>query len=165
MPILKIFLLAMFFLAANTYITRFYYAKGNSYVPVLFSIINVFLINIAVIYLFIDSLGAMAIAWGTFISSVINFVMLAIYANRKFKLAFFVEENKEIWKIFLAVILVGIITYLSSEFLLFEYKWLTFIVGVTIFGISFVGIFLLLGIKEAKLILMKLNSSIKRLMK
>ena len=104
-------------------------------------------------------------SWGTFISSVINFVMLAIYANRKFNLAFFVEENKEIWKIFLAVILVGIITYLSSEFLLFEYKWLTFIVGVTIFGISFVGIFLLLGIKEVKLILMKLNSSIKRLMK
>ena len=91
--------------------------------------------------------------------------MLAIYANRKFKLAFFVEENKEIWKIFLAVILVGIITYLSSEFLLFDNKWLTFIVGVTIFGISFVGVFLLLGIKEAKVILMKLNSSIKRLMK
>lgn len=165
MPILKIFLLAMFFLAANTYITRFYYAKGNSYVPVLFSIINVFLINIAVIYLFIDSLGAVAIAWGTFISSVINFVMLAIYANRKFNLAFFVEVNKGIWKVFLAVILVGIITYLSSEFLLFANKWLTFIVGVTIFGISFVGIFLLLGIKEAKVILMKLNSSIKRLMK
>ena len=34
------------------------------YVPVLFSIINVFLINIGVIYLFIGSIGAMAIAWG-----------------------------------------------------------------------------------------------------
>jgi len=164
-PILKIFVLSMFFLAANTYVTRFYYAKGNSFVPVIFSIINVFLINISVIYLFIDSHGAMAIAWGTFISSAINYIMLAIYANRKFELTFFNKWNKDFWKVFVSIVLIGIVTYLSSEFLIFEYKWLTFIVGLSIFTISFAGIFLLLGIKEAKSILVKLKGMVKSLIK
>jgi len=85
-PIFRVFTLSMFFLAANTYITRFYYAKANSLVPVIFSLISVFGINIAVIYLMIDSYGASAIAYGTVISAAVNFVMLAIYARVKWKL-------------------------------------------------------------------------------
>lgn len=86
----------MFFLAANTYVTRFYYAKGNSITPVIFSIINVFVINIIIIYFFIDSIGAMAIAWGTLISSVINFIMLFVYANKKYELTFLIAGTKEL---------------------------------------------------------------------
>ncbi|KAA0967096.1 oligosaccharide flippase family protein [Sporosarcina sp. ANT_H38] len=85
-PIFRVFTLSMFFLAANTYITRFYYAKANSIVPVIFSLISVFGINIAVIYMMIDSHGASAIAYGTVISAAVNFVMLAIYARVKWKL-------------------------------------------------------------------------------
>lgn len=165
LPILKIFLLSMFFLAANTYITRFYYAKGNSYTPVLFSIINVFVINIAVIYIWIDSVGVMAIVWGTFISSVINLAMLAFYARQKYILRFFTRENKGIGGIFLAIISVGVVTYFSSEFLTFENKWLTFLIGIIVFSISFAGFFLLFRVKEAISILVKLNSGLKRLIK
>ena len=85
-PIFKVFALSMFFLAANTYVTRFYYAKGNSMLPVIFSLISVLGINIAIIYLFIDSLGPTAIAYGTVISSAINLLMLVIYARVKWKL-------------------------------------------------------------------------------
>ncbi|MFS0688579.1 murein biosynthesis integral membrane protein MurJ [Sporosarcina sp. 179-K 8C2 HS] len=85
-PIFKVFALSMFFLAANTYVTRFYYAKGNSMLPVIFSLISVLGINIAIIYALIDSLGASAIAYGTVISSAINLIMLVIYARVKWKL-------------------------------------------------------------------------------
>ncbi|NYF23857.1 murein biosynthesis integral membrane protein MurJ [Sporosarcina sp. JAI121] len=85
-PLFRVFTLSMFFLAANTYITRFYYAKANSLVPVIFSLINVFVINLGVIYLMIDSYGASAIAYGTVISAAMNFVMLAVYARVKWKL-------------------------------------------------------------------------------
>src|SRR5690606_31176853 len=56
-PVMQIFALSMFFLAANTYITRFYYAKGDSLIPVVFSIVNVFVVNIAVMYLLADVAG------------------------------------------------------------------------------------------------------------
>lgn len=85
-PIFRAFTLSMFFLAANTYITRFYYAKGNSLAPVVFSLISVFGINIAVIYAMMDEFGASAIAYGTVISAAVNFAMLAIYARVKWKL-------------------------------------------------------------------------------
>ena len=85
-PIFKAFALSMFFLAATTYVTRFYYAKGNSILPVIFSLISVLGINIAFIHFFIDSLGAPAIAYGTVIGSAFNFVMLIIYARVKWKL-------------------------------------------------------------------------------
>lgn len=84
-PIFRAFSLSMFFLAANTYITRFYYAKGNSIVPVIFSIISVLGINIGVIYLMIESYGATSIAYGTVISATANFVMLVIYARIRWK--------------------------------------------------------------------------------
>lgn len=85
-PIFQVFALSMFFLAATTYVTRFYYAKGNSVLPVIFSLISVLGINIAIIYLFVDSMGATAIAYGTFISSAFNLLMLVIYARVKWKL-------------------------------------------------------------------------------
>ena len=85
-PIFRAFTLSMFFLAANTYITRFYYAKANSLIPVLFSLISVFGINLVVIFTMLDSFGAPAIAYGTVISAAANFVMLAVYARWKWKL-------------------------------------------------------------------------------
>lgn len=85
-PIFKVFTLSMFFLAANTFVTRFYYAKGNSFIPVIFSLINVFGINLLVTYYLIDGYGATAIAYGTVISAVTNYLMLASYARWKWRL-------------------------------------------------------------------------------
>ena len=78
-PLVALFSLTMFFLAANVYVTRFYYAKGNSIVPVIFSIISVFVINILVVNALIDNYGADAIAYGTLISSFANFVFLVVF--------------------------------------------------------------------------------------
>ena len=86
-PIFRVFTLSMLFLAGNTYITRFYYAKANSIIPVIFSLISVFGINVTVIFMMLDSTGASAIAYGTVISSAANFVMLAVYARWKWKLS------------------------------------------------------------------------------
>ncbi|WP_438315879.1 murein biosynthesis integral membrane protein MurJ [Sporosarcina sp. FA9] len=86
-PIFQIFSLSMLFLAGSTYITRFYYAKGNSMTPVIFSLISVFMINIGIIFLLLDSMGASAIAYGTVISSAANFIMLALYAKWKWNLS------------------------------------------------------------------------------
>ncbi len=85
-PIFKVFTLSMFFLAANTYVTRFYYAKGNSLIPVIFSLVNVFAVNLLVTYSLIDEFGATAIAYGTVISAATNFIMLACYARWKWRL-------------------------------------------------------------------------------
>lgn len=85
-PIFKVFTLSMFFLAANTFVTRFYYAKGNSFIPVIFSLINVFGINLLVTYYLIDGYGATAIAYGTVISAATNYLMLASYARWKWRL-------------------------------------------------------------------------------
>jgi len=52
----------------------------------IFSLISVFVINLGVIYLMIDSYGATAIAYGTVISAAVNFVLLAVYARVKWKL-------------------------------------------------------------------------------
>lgn len=85
-PIFKVFTLSMFFLAGNTYVTRFYYAKGNSLVPVIFSILNVFGVNLLVFYTMVESFGASAIAFGTVISAALNFLMLVAYARWKWGL-------------------------------------------------------------------------------
>lgn len=85
-PLFKVFSLSMFFLAANTYMTRFYYAKGNSITPIIFSLISVFGINLSIIYAYADQIGAQAIAYGTVVSAAVNFLLLAAYARWKWKL-------------------------------------------------------------------------------
>lgn len=84
-PLFKYFALAMFFLAANTFITRFYYAKGNSIVPVIFSLLTVFGVNLSVIYMTIDEWGSLSIALGTIVSSAVNFVLLVLFYEWKLK--------------------------------------------------------------------------------
>ena len=158
-PVLAIFVLSMYFLAANTYITRFYYAKGDSMAPVIFSLINVFGVNIAVIMMYVDTLGAEAIAWGTLISSIVNFVMLVVYAIFKYDLKMGIF-NKEL-QFFRAIppmIIIFIVVYLSSKYLVFDYKWLTFIVGLLIFSATVIGSYLLFGVKEVK----ELTDKLKR---
>src|SRR5690606_24712838 len=104
-------------------ITRFYYAKGDSMAPVIFSIVNVFIVNIAVMYLLADSTGVNSIAWGTLISSVVNTVLLIIYAHFRYELKIGNGKLKDFFKLSIPLILIGCITYLSSKYLVFDYKW------------------------------------------
>ncbi|MFJ7736006.1 murein biosynthesis integral membrane protein MurJ [Lysinibacillus sp. NPDC097287] len=158
-PVFAIFVLSMYFLAANTYITRFYYAKGDSLVPVVFSLLNVFAVNIAVIFLLVDSTGVVSIAWGTLISSIVNFVMLVVYASFKYdlKMGIFSKELQFLRAI-PPMIIIFIVVYFSSKYLVFDYKWVTFIVGLLIFSATVVGSYLLFGVKEVK----ELTDKLKR---
>ncbi|MFJ6210755.1 murein biosynthesis integral membrane protein MurJ [Lysinibacillus sp. NPDC092081] len=150
-PVLAVFVLSMYFLAANTYITRFYYAKGDSMAPVIFSLLNVFGVNIGAIFLLVDSTGVVSIAWGTLISSVVNFIMLIVYASFKYdlKMGIFSKEL-QFFRAMPPMIIITIVMYFSSKYLVFEYKWITFIVGLVIFSAVLVGSFLLFGVKEVK---------------
>ncbi|QDQ01344.1 oligosaccharide flippase family protein [Lysinibacillus fusiformis] len=150
-PVLAVFVLSMYFLAANTYITRFYYAKGDSMAPVVFSLLNVFAVNIAVIFLLVDSTGVVSIAWGTLISAIVNFFMLIIYASFKYdlKMGIFSKEL-QFFRAIPPMIIITIVMYFSSHYLVFEYKWGTFIVGLVIFSAVLVGSYLLFGVKEVK---------------
>jgi len=160
-PVLAIFVLSMYFLAANTYITRFYYAKGDSMAPVIFSLINVFGVNIAVIMLMVEKYGAEAIAWGTLISAITNFIMLVAYAIPKYdlKMGIFSKEL-HFFRAMPPIIIITIVMYYSSHYLVFEYKWLTFIVGLAIFIAVFVGSYLLFGITEVKEYMDKLKKKL-----
>lgn len=148
-PVMQIFVLSMFFLAANTYITRFYYAKGDSLAPVIFSIINVFIVNIAVIYFLADLTGVASIAWGTLISSVVNTLLLIVYAHFKYGLKVSSGQSvKAGLQLFIPLVLIGVITYFSSKYLVFNHKWITFMVGLVIFGASTLGLFMIFKIQE-----------------
>ncbi|MDI7740845.1 lipid II flippase MurJ [Lysinibacillus fusiformis] len=150
-PVLQIFVLSMFFLAANTYITRFYYAKADSMAPVAFSLINVFVINIAVMYLMADAAGVNAIAWGTLISSIINTLMLIVYAHFKYDLKLGAGKGSaDILKSIVSFILIAVVMYFSSHYLAFDNKWITFVLGLIVFTVVTLGSYLLFGIKEVK---------------
>ena len=150
-PVLAIFVLSMYFLAVNAYVTRFYYAKGDSMAPVIFSLVNVFGVNVVVIMMYINTLGAVAIAWGTLISSIVNFIMLLVYASFKYDLKMGIF-NKELqfFRSIPPMILIFIVMYFSSHYLVFDYKWATFIVSLVIFSATVVGTYLLFGVKEVK---------------
>ncbi|WP_047985158.1 murein biosynthesis integral membrane protein MurJ [Ornithinibacillus californiensis] len=85
-PLLQVFSLTILGLALNTYITRFFYARESSYLPVMLNIISVFGVNVLVIELFIEKLGAGAIALGTVVGTIVNMVLLLIFAKLKFNL-------------------------------------------------------------------------------
>lgn len=161
-PVVAIFVLSMFFLAANTYITRFYYAKGDSMTPVVMSLINVFAINIAVMYFYADAgYGVAAIAYGTLISSVVNSVMLVVYAAFKYDLRLGTGLAKiELMKPIIPFILLTGIMYISSTYLVLDYKWLTFIIGVVIFGTSTVILYVMFQIKEIEQFYLKFKSKV-----
>ncbi|MBB6450393.1 putative peptidoglycan lipid II flippase [Geomicrobium halophilum] len=77
-PLLQVFIIGMFFHAANVYITRFYYAYERSIYPLVVSLISVLGINVALNFILIEPYGAVGLAWGTTISAGCNFLLLFI---------------------------------------------------------------------------------------
>ncbi|WP_102273770.1 murein biosynthesis integral membrane protein MurJ [Cytobacillus massiliigabonensis] len=151
-PLLQIFSLSMFALAGNVYITRFFYAMENSYMPVIISIACVFGINIGIIVAFKDQLGAEAIAWGTSISSIVNFILMVFLA--KFMLKLNMTENfRSIGKsLILYAFIIGIM-FISSKYLLVGNAWLDMIIGGVVFLLTFAGLLKLLKFPEIKMVL------------
>lgn len=84
-PLLKAFAFSMLPLAMNTYITRFFYAKEESYLPVFYSVLSVFGINILIIHIWLDELGVYALALGTIIAAFVNMILLLISAYIRYR--------------------------------------------------------------------------------
>ena len=125
------------------------------------SIVNVFVVNIAVMVAMADSAGVSAIAWGTLISSISNTAMLVIYASVKYDLKLGGGVNKkELLKPIIPFIALTFIMYISSKYFLFDYKWINFIVGVTIFGVSTIILYVMFQIKEIEQFYTKLKSKL-----
>ncbi|WP_250095675.1 murein biosynthesis integral membrane protein MurJ [Halalkalibacter alkaliphilus] len=88
-PLFQILVIAMFAHSANLYVTRFFYAKEKSVLPVLLGTISVFGINVVLNLLFIERFGAAGLAAGTSISAICNFIMLIVAAKYVLKLKLF----------------------------------------------------------------------------
>lgn len=159
-PLVKIFSLTMFFLAANMYVTRFYYAKGNSMTPVIFSLITVFGVNIAVIYAMIDTFGADAIAWATLVSAIANFILLVAWLQIKYKLLL---VNKNAFQFFkFAILTVGFVglSWLIANYVTIEFKWLHVITTFILTLFSYILLLTVLKFTELNSIVGKIKGKL-----
>ncbi|WP_339215238.1 murein biosynthesis integral membrane protein MurJ [Solibacillus sp. FSL W8-0372] len=161
-PLLQVFSTTMFFLAANTYITRFYYAKGNSVLPMIFSILTVFGVNIAVVLATIDALGANAVALGTLVSAIVNFLLLIIVLHSKYQLKL---VNKNIGQ-FIKLAAIGLVfiavNWAIAEWIVIDQKWMHIILTFVIASISYFIILFVFKIQELQQIAEKVKAKISR---
>ncbi|WP_042471040.1 murein biosynthesis integral membrane protein MurJ [Bacillus ndiopicus] len=159
-PLLAIFSMTMFFLAANMYVTRFYYAKGNSMTPVIFSLITVFGVNIAVIQLMIGQYGADAIAWGTVVSAVVNFLLLVAWLQWKYKLKLVDKNMLQFAKIVCLTVGYIAVTWLVSTYVHFDFIWLHVIVTFIITMLGYALLLVLLRFQELQQIVSKVKKKV-----
>lgn len=157
-PFVRLFGLSILFISLNTYITRFYYAGGNSHIPVLFSIVGVFLVNIAVIELTIGEIGGAAIAWGTFAGSTVNAGLLMVYAFRKLNLS---PRGVRGEGVKLSAVLIMLIpaTY-GISWLNEKVSWGPFIevtVGALMFGVIYLLLLIIFRLPEGRTITARLK--------
>ncbi|MFP7485715.1 murein biosynthesis integral membrane protein MurJ [Priestia filamentosa] len=85
--LLKWFVIGMFAHGANVYVTRFFYALERPFFPVVSGVIAVFVINVSLIYLFMESMGASGVALATTISAFVQFIALIIVGKGKLGLS------------------------------------------------------------------------------
>lgn len=153
-PLLQIFSLSMFALAGNVYISRFFYAMEKSYLTVLISLLCVFGVNVLVTLLMIDQYGAVAIAWGTSISSIVNLILLMLLAKYMLKLT--VKSNLQ--QTGKSVVLYGsliVLLYLSSSYI--HTGWIIgdLLIGGVIFLVVLLGGMKVLRFQELQFFLRK----------
>ncbi|KYG91167.1 lipid II flippase MurJ [Metasolibacillus sp. FSL K6-0083] len=159
-PLLTVFSLTMFFLAANMYVTRFYYAKGNSMTPVIFSFITVFGVNIAVIQLMIGQYAAHAIAWGTVVSAAANFLLLVIWLQWKYKLKLIDKNMSQFMRFATLTVIYIAIAWLVSTYIHINFIWLHVIVTFMILLISYVLLLALFRLQELQQIIAKVKKKL-----
>ncbi|MDC3416114.1 murein biosynthesis integral membrane protein MurJ [Aquibacillus salsiterrae] len=121
-PLLQVFSWSMVALAINMYITRFFYALENSYLPVVFNILSVFGVNILVIQLFIETQGANAIALGTSISTIFNMICMMLLAKRMYHFSLFTKKigMKMIGYLLLSTALIAGFSFVAIPFMLVD---------------------------------------------
>jgi putative peptidoglycan lipid II flippase len=143
--ILKIFVIGMFAQAANLFVTRFFYAMEKSFVPVATGMISVFGVNILIIKLFIGKYGADAVAWGTTISAIFQFLTLIAASMVQLRL----RPGKEVqWlRLFMYTICVTIAASMIHKYINFS----NHIVNIAIGGVTF-SLFSFLLLKLFRLI-------------
>ncbi|WP_033541673.1 murein biosynthesis integral membrane protein MurJ [Planococcus sp. CAU13] len=143
-PLLQIFGLSLFFISANMFMTRFFYAHEISLTPVIISIASVFGVNVLVILTFIGEYGASAIAWATVVSSAFQFVLLLVFSFRLLGL----KSAEKAWLLKDLLLFAGILAaaLLYDRSVSFDSPFLTV-------GAAFVFIILIffLGIKLLKI--------------
>lgn len=140
-PLLQVFSLAIVSLALNTYITRFFYALENTWLPTILNVLSVFGINILVISIFLDEWGSLAIAFGTVISAFVNMLLLIFFAKVNLKLVI----SK--WGYILKM--------LGFIMIVFALLWLTTLIPVGIFISLLIGGLVTLGLVLGGLRLIK----------
>ncbi|TRM10631.1 murein biosynthesis integral membrane protein MurJ [Lentibacillus cibarius] len=138
-PLLQVFSFGIFALALNTYVTRFFYARENAYLPIGMNVLSVFGVNILVITLLIDDLGAQAIALGTVVASIVN--MLLLLAAAKHKLGLVVSSWRGIGKLAGFVGGAAVLIYCTSLIPIDSHVW------SLVFGGGVTGMLVLLGLK------------------
>lgn len=141
-PLLQIFTVSVFSLCLNTYITRFYYALETTLLPNIINIISVFGVNILVIVLLIDHIGAAAIAYGTVASAIVNMLLLIYFA--KVKLNLVICNWSYLFKLTLYTI-ISIIVIGAAALLPIHNAFLSLIAG----GIV-TGLLVIIGLKTLK---------------
>lgn len=161
-PLVQIFSTTMFFLAANMYVTRFYYAKGNSMTPVLLSLLCVFGVNIAVILLLIDSLGADAIAYGTLVSAIVNLLLLIGVLQWKYKLSLLQKNSMQYVKLLVITLLYIAANAAVAQWVVIDQKWIHAITTGTIVVIVYVLLLVLFKVDELAGIMAKIKKKLKK---
>lgn len=161
-PLVQIFSTTMFFLAANMYVTRFYYAKGNSMLPVLLSLICVFGVNIGVILLLIDALGADAIALATLISSVINLLLLVSVLRWKYQLSLLQQGVMQYVKLAVVTLLLIAINMAIVEWIAIDQKWIHAFVTAGLVALGYVILLVVFRVEELTAVRLKLMKKIRK---
>lgn len=159
-PLVQVFSTTMFFLAANTYITRFYYAKGNSVLPMIFSFVTVFGVNIAVVLATIDQLGANAVALGTLVSAAVNFLLLVIVLHSKYKLKLLNNNGGQFVKLLGISVVFLAFNWAISEWIMIEQKWLHIIITFIIASIGYIVLLVVFKIEELQQFVAKAKKKI-----
>jgi putative peptidoglycan lipid II flippase len=149
-PLLQVLSLSMLALAGNVYISRFFYAVEKSYLTVLISLFCVFGVNIAVILPLLGQYGAIAIAWGTTISSIVNFILFILLAKILLKLSLKSNLKNSLKSISLYCSLI-IAMLISTNYIRTGWVWGDFIIGAVVFVMVFIVGMKLLGLTKLKL--------------
>lgn len=158
--LLVIFSITMFFLAANMYVTRFYYAKGNSMTPVIFSFITVFGVNIAVIQLMIGEYGADAIAWGTVVSAAVNFILLVAWLQWKYKLKLVDGNLLQFMKMVCLTVGYIAITWLVTAYIQIDFIWAHAIVTFIVTMLGYALLLIALRFSELQQMIVKVKKKV-----
>ncbi|MFB4161647.1 murein biosynthesis integral membrane protein MurJ [Geomicrobium sp. JSM 1781026] len=154
-PLLQIFVIGMFFHAANFYITRFYYAYERSIYPLIVSLMCVLGLNITLSVLLIGPFGAEGLAWAMTISASINFLLLLAGIGHVLK---WQKKTLEQWKsilltvikLFLLIFIMTLTIYGFKSLYTFDLPLVSLIVGGLLSVFLYILILYLLRFNERK---------------